>query len=114
MELSTLRQKYFAALMPKALWGELFMTVAVGDVWASNDRVEMDQDGRIRKAIELICRRFRQFSSVRLVLVWLRQQRIEPPAVFYGKVGRTVVWELPIYNSLSHIVTNPIYAGADV
>ena len=114
MELSTLRQRSFEALMQKARRGELFMTVAVGYVRAGNDRVEMDPDRRVRKAIELVFRKFRQFGRVRQVLVWLRQERIELPAVIYGEAGRAAIWKLPIYNSLYHILTNPIYAGAYV
>jgi len=80
MELSTLRQRSYEALMQKARRGELLMNVAVGFIRAANDRIEMDPDRRIRKAIELVFRKFRQFGSVRQVLVWLRQERIELPA----------------------------------
>ncbi|WP_276968420.1 recombinase family protein, partial [Metallibacterium scheffleri] len=98
MELSTLRQRSVEALMQKARRGELFMTVAIGYVRAPNDRVEMDPDRRIRKAIELVFRKFRQFGSVRQVLLWLRQERIELPSIVYGATGRAVIWKLPIYN----------------
>jgi len=114
MELSTLRQRSVEALMQKARRGELLMNVAIGYVRAPNDRVEMDPDRRISKAIELVFRKFRQFGSVRQVLVWLRQERIELPAVVYGPAGRAVIWKLPIYNVVHHILTNPIYAGAYV
>lgn len=114
MELSTLRQRSVEALMQKARRGELLMTVAIGYVRAPNDRIEMDPDRRIRKAIELVFRKFRQFGSVRQVLLWLRQERIELPAVIYGAGGRGVIWKLPIYNVVRHILTNPIYGGAYV
>jgi len=52
IELSTLRQRSFEALMQKARRGELLMSVAVGYIRAANDRIEMDPDRRIRKAIE--------------------------------------------------------------
>lgn len=114
MELSTLRQRSVEALMQKARRGELFMTVAVGYVRAPNDRVEIDPDRRIREAIEIVFRRFRQFGSVRQVLLWLRQERIELPTVVYGAAGRTINWKLPIYNMVHHILSNPIYGGAYV
>jgi excisionase family DNA binding protein len=114
MELSTLRQRSVEALMQKARRGELFMTVAVGYVRAPNDRVEIDPDRRIRKAIEIVFRKFRQFGSVRQVLLWLRQERIELPAIVYGATGRAVNWKLPIYNVVRHILSNPIYGGAYV
>ena len=100
--------------MQKARRGELLMTVAVGYVRVANDRIEMDPDRRIRKAIELVFRKFRRFGSVRQVLLWLRQERIELPAIVYGAEGRAVRWKLPVYNVLHHILTNPIYGGAYV
>jgi len=109
-----LRQRSVEALIQKARSGELLMTVAIGYVRAPNDRVEMDPDRRISKAIELVFRKFRQFGSVRQVLVWLRQEQVELPSVVCGPAGRAVIWKLPIYNVLHHILTNPIYAGAYV
>jgi DNA invertase Pin-like site-specific DNA recombinase len=114
MELSTLRQRSHEAAMQKARRGELFSTVAIGYVRAPNDRLEMDPDRRIRKAIELVFRKFREFGSVRQVLLWLRQERFELPSVIYGESGRAAIWKLPIYNVVHHILTNPIYAGAYV
>ena len=114
MELSTFRQRSHEAAMQKAQRGELFSTVATGYVRAPNDRLEMDPDRRIRKAIEMVFRKFRQFGSVRQVLLWLRQERIELPSVIYGESGRTAIWKLPIYNVVHHLLTNPIYAGAYV
>ncbi|MGH8216994.1 MAG: recombinase family protein [Steroidobacteraceae bacterium] len=114
MELSTFRQRSHEAAMQKARRGELFSTVAIGYVRVPNDRLEKEPDRRIRKAIELAFRKFRQFGSVRQVLLWLRQERIELPSVAYGESGRAVIWKLPIYNVVHHILTNPIYAGAYV
>lgn len=114
MELSTLRQRSQEALMQKARRGELFTSVAIGYVRAPNDRLEIDPDRRIRKALGLVFRKFRQFGSIRQVLMWLRQERTELPAVLYGAEGRTVMWRLPVYNAVHHILTNPVYAGAYV
>lgn len=112
MELSTLRQRSHEAMMQKARRGELFTSVAIGYVRAPNDRLEIDPDRRIRKAIDLVFRKFRQFGSIRQVLMWLRQERTELPAILYGAEGRAVVWRLPVYNTVHHILTNPVYAGA--
>jgi excisionase family DNA binding protein len=114
MELSTLRQRSHEAMMQKARRGELFTSIAIGYVRAPNDRLEIDPDRRIRKAIDLVFRKFRQFGSVRQVLMWLRQERTELPTVVYGAEGRAVVWRLPVYNAVHHILTNPVYAGAYV
>jgi hypothetical protein len=42
----------------------------------------------------------------------MRQERLPLPAVTYGADGRSVAWKLPVYNTLHHMLTNPIYAGA--
>jgi len=114
MELSTLRQRSHEAMMQKARRGELFTSIAIGYVRAPKDRLEVDPDRRIRKAIDLVFRKFRQFGSVRQVLMWLRQERTELPTVVFGPEGRAVVWRLPVYNAVHHILTNPVYAGAYV
>jgi excisionase family DNA binding protein len=112
MELSTFRQRSQAALDQKAKRGELFTSVPIGYVRASGNRIEKDPDARIRAALDLTFRKFREFGSVRQVLLWIRQERIELPAVNYGPHGRHIVWKLPVYNTLLHILTNPTYGGA--
>lgn len=114
MELSTLRQRSHEAMMQKARRGELFTSIAIGYVRAPNDRLEIDPDRRIRKALDLVFRKFRQFGSIRQVLMWLRQEHTELPTIAYGPEGRTVLWRLPVYNAVHHILTNPVYAGAYV
>jgi DNA invertase Pin-like site-specific DNA recombinase len=112
MELATLRQRSYEALMQKARRGELLTTLPIGYLRAPRDRIEMDPNRRIREAIALVFRKFRETGSIRQVLLCLRQERIEVPAVIYGTEGRSVVWDLPVYNSVHNILTNPIYGGA--
>jgi excisionase family DNA binding protein len=112
MELSTFRQRSQAALDQKASRGELFTSVPIGYVRVTGNRIEKDPDARIRQAVDLVFRKFRQFGSVRQVLIWIRQEHIELPAVNYGSDGRHIVWKLPVYNTLLHILTNPTYGGA--
>jgi excisionase family DNA binding protein len=114
MELSLLRQRSLEALKLKAARGELHTTVAIGYVRGPGDRIEMDPDRRIREAIALVFRKFTELRSVRQVLLWLRQEAIVLPSAAYGAEGRSVLWKLPIYNTVLHILTNPVYAGAYV
>jgi hypothetical protein len=72
----------------------------------------VDPDRRICEAIALVFRKFRETGSIRQVLLCLRQERIDLPAVLYGGEGRSVVWDLPVNNSVHNILTNPIYGGA--
>jgi DNA invertase Pin-like site-specific DNA recombinase len=114
IELSNFRQRAYEAEMQKARRGELFMMVAVGYVRVGKDRIEMDPDRRIREAINLVFRKFRELGSVRQVLLWLRQEHIELPAQARSQEGSSVVWRLPAYNTIHHFLTNPIYGGAYV
>jgi excisionase family DNA binding protein len=112
MELSLLRQRSLEALKQKARRGELFLTVAVGYLKRSHDQIEKDPDRRVQEAIALVFAKFAELQTVRQVHLWLRQERLPLPAVAYGAEGRTIVWKLPVYNTLHHLLTNPIYAGA--
>ncbi len=112
MELSVLRQRSLEALKQKARRGELFMTVAVGYVRIGNNRIEKDPDRRIAEAVALIFAKFIEMQSVRQVHLWFRHERVSLPAVAHGAEGRLIEWKLPVYNTILHILTNPIYAGA--
>jgi excisionase family DNA binding protein len=111
MELSILRQRSLEALKQKARRGELFLTVAIGYLKVTHDRIEKDPDRRIQEAIGLVFRKFAEVQTVRQVHLWLRQEKILLPAVSYGP-DRRVTWKSPVYNTIRHILTNPIYAGA--
>src|SRR5260370_15919192 len=112
MELSLFRQRSLEALKQKARRGELFLTVAIGYVKSAHDRIEKDPDRRVQEAIALVFAKFAELQTVRQVHLWMRQECLPLPAVEYGPDGRKVVWKLPLYNTLYHILTNPIYAGA--
>jgi DNA invertase Pin-like site-specific DNA recombinase len=112
MELSLFRQRSLEALKQKARRGELFLTVAVGYLKRSHDRIDKDPDRRVQEAIVLVFAKFAELQTVRQVHLWMRQERLPLPAVEYGPAGRKVVWKLPVYNTLHHMLTNPIYAGA--
>jgi excisionase family DNA binding protein len=112
MELSMFRQRSLEALKQKARRGELFMTVAIGYLKMAHDRIEKDPDQRIQEAIDLVFAKFADLQTVRQVHLWLRQERISLPAVVHGAEGRQIEWKLPVYNTIHHILTNPVYAGA--
>jgi excisionase family DNA binding protein len=112
MELAVLRQRSLEALRQKAGRGELFLTVAVGYAKIRHDRIERDPDLRVREAIGLVFRKFAEFQSIRQVHLWLRQEQIRLPAVDHGPDGPRTVWKLPVYNTVHHMLTNPVYGGA--
>jgi DNA invertase Pin-like site-specific DNA recombinase len=108
------RQRSREALRLKAARGELHTTVAIGYRRSTNDRLEQDPDGRIRETLSLVFRKFAEIGSVRQLVLWLRQERIELPVVIHSRQGRTVQWRLPKYHTVHRLLTNPVYAGAYV
>ena len=112
MELSVFRQRSIEAMKQKARRGELFLTVAVGYVKSGLDKIEKDPDRRVQEAIALVFRKFNELQTIRQVLVWLRQERIPLPALTVGDAADRIVWRAPVYPTVHHILTNPVYAGA--
>ena len=86
--------------------------MAIGYLKAAHDRIEKDPDRRVQEAIALVFAKFGELQTVRQVHLWMRQERLPLPATEYGLEGRKVVWKLPVYNTLHHLLTNPVYAGA--
>ena len=112
MELSVFRQRSIEAMKQKARRGELFLTVAVGYVKAGGDRIEKDADRRVQEAIALVFRKFAELQTIRQVLVWCRQEKILLPALTVGAAADRIIWRLPVYPTVHHMLTNPVYAGA--
>lgn len=112
MELSVFRQRSMQAMKQKARRGELFLTVAVGYVKAGRDSIEKAADRRAQEAIELVFRKFAELQTIRQVLVWLRQEKVELPVAAPRASERRIEWRAPVYSTLHHMLTNPVYAGA--
>jgi excisionase family DNA binding protein len=112
MELSVFRQRSIEAMKQKARRGELFLTVAVGYVKAGSDRIEKDPDRRVQEAIALVFRKFAELQTIRQVLVWCRQEKILLPSLRNGAAADRIIWRLPVYPTVHHMLTNPVYAGA--
>src|SRR5438045_1554321 len=112
MELSVFRRRSIEAMKQKARRGELFLTVAVGYVKTGHDSIEKDPDRRVQEALALVFRKFAELQTVRQVLVWLRQEKIPLPVLSVGEAAERVIWRAPVYPTVHHILTNPVYAGA--
>jgi DNA invertase Pin-like site-specific DNA recombinase len=114
MELSVFRQRTREAIAQKARRGELFLTVAIGYVKTADDRIEKDPDRRIQDAIALVFAKFAELQTVRQVLVWFRQENILLPAIVQGAGKRPIEWKAPHYQTLHHMLINPVYSGCYV
>jgi len=113
MELSVFRQRSRVAIQQKAQRGELFSTIAIGYVRTADNRIEKDPDRRIQDALALVFAKFAELQTVRQVLLWFRQENILLPAV-QGSGKRPIDWKVPHYQTLHHILINPVYAGCYV
>ena len=113
MELSVFRQRSIEAMRQKARRGELHLTVAVGYVKTDDNRIEKDPDRRVQDGILLV------FQQI------LRTSFDPPgPACGSGKkmsssrqscrvaARRPIEWKAPVYHTLHHVLTNPVYAGS--
>jgi excisionase family DNA binding protein len=114
MELATFRQRSQEALKSMAARGELFTSVAVGYLRTPDNRLEKDPNQRVQQSIEMVLQKFRELGSVRQVLLYFHEEKIELPAVGRAADRGRLLWRLPVYNTVHKILTNPVYAGAYV
>jgi DNA invertase Pin-like site-specific DNA recombinase len=112
MELSVFRQRSVEAMRQKARRGELHLTVAVGFTKTDDGRIEKDADRRVQDGVSLVFRKFSELQSVRQVLLWFRQENVLVPAIVQGRGERPIEWKSPVYHTLHHMLTNPVYAGS--
>ena len=111
-ELNLLRQRSLEAIRQKARRGELQFRLPVGFRWTQNGKVEMDPDRRVQEAVHLVFAKMAELGSARQVLLWFRAEKTNLPALVLEAPGHSVVWKLPVYNTIWHMVRNPMYAGA--
>jgi DNA invertase Pin-like site-specific DNA recombinase len=111
-ELNLLRQRSFEAIRQKAGRGELRFCLPVGYLWTAHGKVEMDPDQRVQQALRLVFSKMTELGSVRQVLLWFRRERVPQPMRAIDTPGEQTIWNLPVYNSVLKLLTNPMYAGA--
>jgi DNA invertase Pin-like site-specific DNA recombinase len=111
-ELGLLRQRSVEAIRQKARRGELQYCLPVGYLWTTEGKIEMDPDQRVQRALRLVYTKMTELGSVRQVLLWFRRERVEVPMRIFDQPSGRTVWNLPIYNTILKLLTNPIYAGA--
>jgi excisionase family DNA binding protein len=110
-ELNLLRQRCQEAIQQKARRGELQFALPVGFRWAPNGKVEMDPDRRVQQAIGLVFSKMSELGSARQVLLWFRREKVSVPSQSQNESGRALAWRLPVYNTIRHMLRNPMYAG---
>jgi DNA invertase Pin-like site-specific DNA recombinase len=111
-ELNLLRQRSLEAIRQKARRGELRFRLPVGFRWTPHGKVEMDPDRRVQNAVHLVFTKTRELGSARQVLLWFRGEKMTLPALVLDSPGHDIIWKLPVYNTIWHMLRNPMYAGA--
>lgn len=111
-ELNLLRQRSLEAIRQKARRGELQFRLPIGFRWAPNGKVEIDPDRRVQEAVHLVFAKMVELGSARQVLLWFRGENTNLPSLVVEMPGHDVVWKLPVYNTIWHMLRNPMYAGA--
>jgi DNA invertase Pin-like site-specific DNA recombinase len=112
VELKILRMRMQQGLEEKARRGDLVAILPPGYIQDAMGKVVKDPDTRIRDAIELVFRKFREIGTVNATHMWFRRNGIELPVTKPRGGGFVVVWQLPTKWFLGHMLKNPCYAGA--
>jgi hypothetical protein len=110
-ELNLLRQRSLEAIRQKARRGELQFRLPVGYRWTPSGKIEVDPDRRVQQAVELIFAKVAELGSARQALLWFRREKVSLPKKDEGP-GQEITWKLPVYNTIWHVLRNPMYAGA--
>lgn len=111
-ELNLLRQRSLEAIRQKARRGELQFRLPIGFRWTPHGKVELDPDRRVQHAVQLVFTKMTELGSARQVLLWFRGEKTTLPSLILDSPGHDVVWKLPVYNTIWHMLRNPMYAGA--
>lgn len=114
VELKILRMRMIAGMEEKAKRGEFRKQLPPGYIWNKTGRIVKDPNNRVREAIELIFKKFREIQSIRQTFLWFHSQNIDLPAIKDTDGGKGINWQLPKKAFITHTLQNPIYAGVYV
>ncbi len=114
VELKVLNMRLRAGLEAKARRGELERTLPSGYVRDGDGRIVKHPDCRVREAMALVFRKFRELGSVRQTYLWFLREGVELPVNKAGGGVIRLVWPLPTNAFIKDVLTNPMYTGAYV
>lgn len=114
-ELHILQARMRGNLINKAKRGELALRLPVGYRRQFDGTVALEPDQQVQEVIKLIFHQFSLLKNARAVLRYFFQHQLMMPRLIqqgpdYGRI----VWQKPAYQMISHILTNPVYAGVFV
>ena len=110
MELSILKTRLREGSIQKARRGELRFILVPGYSYDHDNKIVFDPDKRIQSAIKLMFSQFRKHTSIRQLVQWYQTEKVCFPVRRIGN-GNKIVWEIPMYDTISKLLKNPFYAG---
>lgn len=113
VELKVLQMRMLRGQEEKARRGELLKRLSAGYERDVDGNVTMAADTRVREAIDLIFKKFREVRTIRQAFQWFRDHDVELP-VNPARGGNQLVWQIPTQGFVRDVLVNPFYAGAYV
>ena len=114
-ELHVLRARLQGGIRQKARRGALKLPLPVGLVYNADERVILDPDQQVQKAIELVFETFARTGSASATVKWFRSHRLHfPRRLRYGLRKGELIWGELEHNRVLQVLHNPRYAGAFV
>jgi len=113
VELKVLRMRMLRGQEEKAQRGELLKRLPAGFERNLDGKVVITADTRVREAIALVFKKFREVRTIRQAFQWFRDHDVELP-VNPARGGNVLAWQIPTQAFVRDVLVNPFYAGAYV
>jgi DNA invertase Pin-like site-specific DNA recombinase len=114
-ELHVLHSRLRGGLLNKARRGELRLILPVGFVYDNADKIAFDPDRQVQETVKLFFETFNRTGGVYGTTKHFRKEGIQfPTYIRSGPNKGELAWRPLSLNRASHLLHNPIYAGAYV
>lgn len=113
VELKVLKMRLLRGQEEKARRGEMLKRLPAGYERDIDGHAVITADTRVREAIALVFKKFRELRTIRQAFQWFRDHDVELP-VNPARGGNQLVWQMPTQGFVRDVLVNPFYAGAYV
>jgi DNA invertase Pin-like site-specific DNA recombinase len=113
VELKVLQMRLLRGQEEKARRGEMLKRLPAGYQRDTDGNAVITADTRVREAIALVFKKFRELRTIRQAFLWFRDQDVQLP-VNPARGGNQLVWQIPTQGFVRDVLVNPFYAGAYV